>query len=68
MKLFRNNRKIIPLFKTETINFNVDIASTNRFKYFMYKTKLLGKIEADGNNGIQKNSTFGVPLKDLSNF
>ena len=34
----------------------------------MYKTKLLGKIEADGNNGIQKNSTFGVPLKDLSNF
>ena len=47
-------------------NFNVDIANDNNFKYFEYKTKLLGNTEAQPNpnhtNGTLKNTTIAVPL------
>ena len=49
-------------------NFNTDIANINNFKSFKYKTKLLKKTEADGENGILRNTTIAVPLKYLSNF
>ena len=35
-------------FKDEATNFNLDIADTDNFKSFKYKTKLLGKTEAEG--------------------
>ena len=54
--------------KDEATNFNNNIANTNNFKSFMYKAKLLGKAEADGDNGVLKNATIAVPLKYLSNF
>ena len=34
----------------------------------MYRAKLLGRIEADGVNGILRFTTITVPLKYLSNF
>ena len=54
--------------KDKATNFNVDIADTNNFKPFNYKTKLLGDNEADGANGILRNTTVAVPLKYLSNL
>ena len=45
-----------------------DIANTDAFKSFKYKTELLGKIPAEDNNGIIKNAVSAVPLKYLSNF
>ena len=45
-----------------------DIANTDAFKSFKYKTELLGKIPAEDNNGIKKNAVIAVPLKYLSNF
>ena len=54
--------------KGERTNFNADIANNNNFKYFEYKAKLLGNIEADGANGILRNATIAVPSKYLSNF
>ena len=46
--------------KNEATNFNVDIANNNNLKSFEYKPKLLGKSEADGNDGILKNATIAV--------
>ena len=40
--------------RDEAINFSNDIAYTNNFKSFKYKTKFLGETEADGANGIFK--------------
>ena len=40
--------------KHESTDFNANIASTNDFKSFKYKAKLLGKTVADGANGIFK--------------
>ena len=54
--------------KDETTNFNADIANTNNFKSFKYKSKLLENTEADGANGIPKNAAIAVPLKYESNF
>ena len=34
----------------------------------MHETKLLGKHQADGLNGIVRNTAIAVPLKHLSNF
>ena len=34
--------------KSETTYFNADFANNNNFQSFEYKTKLLGKTEADG--------------------
>ena len=34
----------------------------------MYKAEVLGKAEADGDNGVLKNATIAVSLKYLSNF
>ena len=54
--------------KYEGTNFNNNIANTNNFKYFKYKTELLENTEADEDNGILKNATIAVSLKHLSNF
>ena len=54
--------------KDKATNFNVDISDTNNFKPFNYKTKLLEDNEADGANGILRNTTIAVPLKYLSNL
>ena len=54
--------------KDEATNFNADIANDNNFRFFKYKTKLLGNSEADRTNGILKNAAVAVPLKYLSNF
>ena len=37
--------------KDEATDFDTDIANDNNFKFFMYKAKLLGNTEVDGNNG-----------------
>ena len=54
--------------KDEAANFNADIASDNNFKSVKIKAKLLGNTFADGVNGILKNATIAVSLKNLSNF
>ena len=54
--------------KDEATNFNADIDNYNNFKSFKYKSKLLGNNEADGTNGILKNTANNVSLKCLSNF
>ena len=54
--------------KDKATNFNVDIADTDNLKPFNYKTELLGDNEADGANGILRNTTIAVPLKYLSNL
>ena len=58
--------------KDETTGFNNNIAKTDDFKSFNYKTKLLdtkaGQPAPNNANGIQKNTTIAVPLKNLSNF
>ena len=46
----------------EATNFNADVANNN-FKSFEYNAKLLGNIEADGNDGILKSATIGYLLK-----
>ena len=58
----------LALYKDKTTDFNADIASTNDFKFFMYKAKLLENKVADGAKEILKNATIVVPLKYLSNF
>ena len=40
----------------------------NNFKYFEYKTKLLGETEVDRNNEVLENETSSVLLKYLTNF
>ena len=54
--------------RDEATNFNADIANDNNFKSLKYKTKLLESTEADGANGILKNTAIVAPLKYLSNF
>ena len=54
--------------KGEVTNFDADIADTNVFKSLKYKTKVLGETEADGANGVLKNTITAVPLKCLSSF
>ena len=44
--------------KDGATNFNADIEDNNNFKYFKYKTKLLGNTEVYGNNGILKIATI----------
>ena len=54
--------------KDEATDFNNDLANTDDFKSFMYKSKLLENTEGDGANGILKLATIAVSLKYLSNF
>ena len=57
--------------KDEATDFNNNIASTDNFKSFKYKAKLLWNTEAQADNavnGILKNATIAVPLKYLNNF
>ena len=57
--------------KDEATDFNKNIASTDNFKSFKYKAKLLWNTEAQADNavnGILKSVTIAVPLKYLSNF
>ena len=54
--------------KDEITNFNANIKDNNAVKSFKYKAKLLGKIEADGTNGILRNTAITVLLKHLSNL
>ena len=44
------------------------IVKANDFKYFKYKTKLIRNTEADGLNGILRNTTIAEALKYLSSF
>ena len=63
-----------PLFysKDEATNFDADIANTDEFKFFKYKTKLLGNTvvqpASNATNRILKNPTIAVPLIYLGNF
>ena len=43
-------------------NFNADIANTNDFNSFEYKTELLGNTESDGADGILKHAKLAVSL------
>ena len=56
----------------EAINFNANIENIDIFKFFAYKTKLVGETEAklgpSNNKGTLKNKTIAAPLKYLSNF
>ena len=59
--------------KDKVTDFNADIANTNDFKSFRYRTKLLQNtyifiIVIDGANGILRNTAIAVPLNYLSNF
>ena len=58
--------------KDEATNFNDDIASTNAFKSFKYKTKLLGNTVVQPNpNQVYRNlenATIVVPFENQSNF
>ena len=54
--------------KDEVTNFEADIANTNAFKSFEYKTKLFENTVRDGNNSFLKNALIAVSLKYLSNF
>ena len=55
----------------EVTDVNADVANTNDFKSFKYKTKFLGNtvahLASNATNGILKNATIAVPLKYLSN-
>ena len=44
------------------------LRTTEAFKSFKYKAKLLGNTIANGLNRILKDTTIAVPLKYLSNF
>ena len=46
--------------KDEATNFNSDTANNNNFKSFKYMATLLGNTEADGNNGILKNTAIAM--------
>ena len=48
--------------KDEATNFDSEIANNN-LESFEYKTKLLGNIEADGNNVIKKKSNNCCAIK-----
>ena len=58
--------------KNEATSFNNNSENTDNFKFFKYKTKLLGNTvpqpTPNNANGILKNATIAVPLKYLSNF
>ena len=56
------------LSKDEVTNFNAEITDDKAFQSFIYQAKLLENTEADGANGILKNTTIVVPLKYLNNF
>ena len=49
--------------KDEATNFDNVIANDADFKSLKYKTKLVGSIVADGNDGILRNATIAVPTK-----
>ena len=52
----------------ETTNLSNDIANTNNFKSFKYKTKFFGNTKADGANGILRNTEITVPLSYISSL
>ena len=58
--------------KDKATDFNADVANDNNFKSFMYEAKLLGNTASqtapNNANGILKNATITMPLKNLSNF
>ena len=55
-------------FKEKATNFNNDIESTDDFKSFKNKTKLLGNTKTDGDNGTLKNATIVFPLRYPKQF
>ena len=55
-------------FKEKATNFNNDIESTDDFKSFKNKTKLLGNTKTDGDNGTLKNATIAFPLRYPKQF
>ena len=50
----------------EATNSNADVGTSNAFKSFGYKTKLLENTVADGNNSILKNTTITVPFLEIT--
>ena len=58
--------------KDEATNFNNDIRNNASFKFFMYKSRLVGETEAphatNNDDGILKTAAIAVPIKYLSNF
>ena len=51
--------------RDEANNFNADIANTDQFKFFQYKTNLSKNAEVGGADAILKNETIAVSLKYL---
>ena len=54
--------------KDKATNFDADIANTNAFKSFAYKTYFLENTVAYWNNSILKSTAIAVLLKHLSYF
>ena len=54
--------------KDEAPNFNSGIATTDAFKIFKYKGKLLGNTDVDWANKILRNTIIAIPLKYPGNF
>ena len=53
----------------EATNFdNNNIATTNNFQTFVYKTKSLGSTVMDGENEVLRNAATAVSLKYLNSF
>ena len=51
--------------KDEETEFGADIANSDGFKYFKYKTRLLEDTESDEVDGILRNTALAEPLKYL---
>ena len=54
--------------KNEAVNFDNNIADNDNFKFFKYKTKLLGSTKFDEGNAILKKHYNFCPTKYLKNF
>ena len=54
--------------KNEAVNFDNNIADNDNFKFFKYKTKLLGSTKFDEGNAILKKHYNFCPIKYLKNF
>ena len=67
MKLFSKRKEVYGFTQKMEQLFQM-LKIINNFKYFEYKTKLLGDTEVDRNNEVLENETSSVLLKYLTNF
>ena len=65
---FQTIGNLVLYSKNEVTYFNVNIADSNNFRFFNYKTKLLESTKANENNGIIKTQTISILLKYSRNI